>query len=116
MTITQIECFIEAAKTGSFGKAGAKLYISQQTISRQIKALEDELGFPLFERSRAGVQLTESGKLVFDKWKELLIESRSVIDQARDVYLGENKKILIGMVECGKMKDQIAKGLLRFNE
>lgn len=116
MTITQIECFIEAAKTGSFGKAGAKLYISQQTISRQIKALEDELGFPLFDRSRTGVQLTESGKLVFDKWKQLLIESRSVIDKARDVYLGGAKKVLIGMVECGNMKDEIAKGLMRFNE
>lgn len=111
-----MECFIEAAKAGSFGKAGAKLYISQQTISRQIKALEDELGFPVFERHSSGVVLTESGKLLFDKWKYLLVENRSVIDKARDIYSGEAKKVSIGLVECGHQKEDIIHALVRFNE
>lgn len=116
MTITQIECFIEAAKTGSFGKAGAKLYISQQTISRQIKALEDELGFPLFDRSRTGVQLTEAGNLLYEKWKSMLVEYRSAIDQARDVFLGEDKKVRIGIMDSGAQVQDIIQGLIRFNE
>lgn len=53
---------------------------------------------------------------MFDKWKELLVEGRSVIDKARDIYRGENLKIAVGMVECGNMKDVIVKGLIRFNE
>ena len=47
MTITQIECFVEAANMGSISKAGTNLFISQQTVSRQIKALETELDMPL---------------------------------------------------------------------
>lgn len=116
MTITQIECFVEAARTGSFGKAGAKLYISQQTISRQIKALETELGFPLFIRSKSGVMLTESGAVMYEKWKQLLVENRSAIDQARDLYGGANKKIKVGIVECGNQKRVVVDGLIRFNE
>ena len=46
MTIMQMECFVEAARCGSFTKAGENLYISQQTMSRHIRALETELGFP----------------------------------------------------------------------
>ena len=58
MTITQIECFVEAANMGSISKAGTNLFISQQTISRQIKALETELDMPLFERMNRAVSLT----------------------------------------------------------
>ena len=116
MTITQIECFIEAAKTGSFGKAGANLYISQQTISRQIKAMEQELGFPLFDRTKTGVFLTESGKVLFDRWKEMLVEYRSSVDKARDIYLGEDNIVRIGIIENGNEKDEIIKRLIRFNE
>ena len=40
MTIMQMECFVGAARCGSFTKAGENLYISQQTMSRHIRALE----------------------------------------------------------------------------
>ena len=56
MTIIQMECFVEAAKWLNFTKAADHLYISQQTMSRQIKALENELGFPVFERKNVGVR------------------------------------------------------------
>lgn len=116
MTITQMECFIEAAKTGSFGKAGARLYISQQTISRQIKAMEEELGFPLFERTRSGVYLTESGQILYERWKELLVEYRSSVDKARDLFSGEDNKVCVGIIDSGNIKNEIIQGLIRFNE
>ncbi len=114
MTITQIECFIEAAKTGSFSKAGANLFISQATISRQIKALEDDLGFPLFERKNFGVKLTEMGMILFSTWEEMLITHRTAVDKARDFYSGSQKRIRIGVQEFGKMNDKIREALFRF--
>ena len=116
MTITQIECFVEAAKKGSFSKAAAEIYISQQTMSRQIKALEDELNFPLFYRYSNGVALTEQGKLLFDLWKDFVVENRSTIDKARDTYHGEEKRLRIGIYDFGHQKEKISEAMLRFNE
>lgn len=116
MTITQMECFVEAVHTGSFSKAGTRLFISQQTVSRQIKALEDELGFPLFERHRDGVVLTEQGKLMHDVWEKLLAENRNAIDKAKDSYYGESKVIRIGVFEFGRFRDKVIQALLKFNE
>lgn len=116
MTITQIECFIEAAKTGSFSKAGANLFISQATISRQIKALEDNLGFPLFERKNVGVRLTEMGMILYSEWEELLIRHRTAVDKAKDFYAGSQKRIRIGVQEFGKLGDKIREALFKFSQ
>ena len=51
MTIHQIECFLEAARTLNFTEAANHLYISQQGLSRQIASLEKELELRLFDLS-----------------------------------------------------------------
>ena len=61
MNKTQIDCFLEAAKTLSFTKAAKNLYITQQAVSKQIMNLEAELGVSLFLRSSTGLILTEAG-------------------------------------------------------
>lgn len=114
MTITQIECFIEAARAGSFSKAGANLFISQATISRQIKALENDLGFPLFERKNVGVSLTEMGMILFLTWEELLIMHRTAVDKARDFYDDSQKQIRIGVQDLCNFKDEIREAIFRF--
>lgn len=67
MTITQIECFVEAAKMKSLSKAAENMFISRPTISRQIKALESDLGFELFERKNVGVRLTQTGEILYEE-------------------------------------------------
>lgn len=52
---------LEIAKTGSFNQAAKNLYLSQPNLSRAVQSLEDELGFPIFERHRNGVTLTQRG-------------------------------------------------------
>ena len=64
MTIHQIECFLEAAKTLNFTEAASRLYISQQGLSRQIASLEKELELRLFDRTTRDVRLTRSGELL----------------------------------------------------
>lgn len=64
MDLKNLTTFIQVAELGSFTKAGAALGCSQSTISFQIKQLEDELAFPLFERINRTVVLTEKGREV----------------------------------------------------
>ncbi len=66
MTFQQLERFIALAETGSFSAAAGTLYISQSTLSKQIRALEEELDTRLLIRKATGVELTSSGKLVLD--------------------------------------------------
>ena len=57
--------FYEVARCGSFTRAARELLVSQSAISVQIKSLEEEMGGPLFDRRKGGVDLTESGALAY---------------------------------------------------
>jgi DNA-binding transcriptional LysR family regulator len=62
MKLAQVQYVLMVAQAGTFTEAAAKLYISQSSLSKQIIALEKELGLPLFDRSRRKVALTEAGE------------------------------------------------------
>ena len=64
MDLKNLTTFIHVAELGSFTKAGVALGCSQSTISFQIRQLEEELGFPLFERINRTVVLTDKGREV----------------------------------------------------
>jgi LysR family glycine cleavage system transcriptional activator len=57
--------FESAARHLSFTRAAEELFITQSAVSRQIKALEDHLGVPLFKRMNRSLQLTEDGKAMY---------------------------------------------------
>jgi len=61
MNIDLARTFLEIAETGNFNKAAERLAVTQSTVSMRVKALEDELGRPLFTRSKAGTELTTAG-------------------------------------------------------
>jgi DNA-binding transcriptional LysR family regulator len=61
MTTKQIDYCIELARTLNFSRAADKLFVSQPTFSYQIRLLEEEVGFPIFERSGRGASLTPAG-------------------------------------------------------
>lgn len=62
MTSLQIKYFLKVSDTMSFTQAAAELYVSQPSVSRQVKLLEEELGFPLFDRTRKNlITLTPAG-------------------------------------------------------
>lgn len=77
MEIRQLEYFHEIAATGSINEAARRLNMSQPPLSYQIKQLEAELNVKLFERTRAGVTLTEAGKLLYDRTENILSYVRS---------------------------------------
>ncbi len=67
MEIIHLVYFTEVARQGSFTKASEVLYVSQSTISKLIKNLENELGVSLFHRGPKKIVLTDAGILLFDK-------------------------------------------------
>lgn len=72
MDIKQLQYFAEVAKHKNFTKASQVLFVSQPSISKMIKSLEDELGVTLLDRSEREVVLTDTGKLVNEKALNIL--------------------------------------------
>jgi LysR family transcriptional activator of glutamate synthase operon len=65
VNLAQLEYFLAVARSRNFSRAAEDCYISQSSLSKQIKALERELGVDLFVRSPAGVHLTPAGEVFF---------------------------------------------------
>ena len=72
MTIQQLAFFREACRCGSFSKAAAKLFISQQGLSAAISRLEEEFSSKLLDRSSRGVQPTEEGRFLLTQAEIIL--------------------------------------------
>ncbi|MEY4631168.1 MAG: HTH-type transcriptional regulator YofA [Pseudomonadota bacterium] len=68
----EINYFMEAATTGNFSRAAARLGISQPSLSAAMVRLEDSVGAKLFLRSRRGVELTRSGRQLFEHSQRLM--------------------------------------------
>lgn len=79
MNIDLARTFLEIVETGNFNKAAERLDVTQSTVSMRVKALEDELGRPLFLRSKAGTELTAAG-VQFRRYATTLVR---VWEQAR---------------------------------
>src|SRR5438128_3386444 len=75
MDFDQLETFLEVARHTSFSKAAEKRFRTQPAISSQIRALEDEVGAKLFDRSGGKVSLTGAGK-AFQKYAEQALDER----------------------------------------
>lgn len=78
MDFDQLETFLEVARLSSFSRAAEKRFRTQPAISSQIRALEEEVGAKLLDRSGGKVSLTASGKL-FQKYAEETVEARKAM-------------------------------------
>ena len=75
MELSQLRTFREVAETLSFTRASQKLNLTQSAVSHQIKALERELGEPLFIRAKRGVKLSDAGRLALEYAERILEEA-----------------------------------------
>jgi len=79
--LRDVPLFVEVAKHKSFTRAAEALDMYISTLSRRIALLERELGVPLFHRSTRQVELTDSGRVLYERCSQLLAEIEDVYDE-----------------------------------
>src|ERR687886_635819 len=83
MELSQLRTFREVAEALSFTRASQKLNMTQSAVSHQIKALERELGEPLFIRAKRGVRLSDAGQLALSYAERILEEADALRERIR---------------------------------
>lgn len=112
MDIQQIKHFLALAKDLHFWKTAGKMHITQSALSRQIQALERELGVQLFERDKRNVKLTSAGQFLREKWEVEINALEFFHEHARQIQLGETGTIIIShpdSVTASIMPDMISR-------
>ena len=96
MELRQLKYFIKTAETLNFSEAARSLYITQSTLSQQVRTLEDELGCPLFHRDSHSVVLTEYGERMLPLARQTVIDADTCKSQIKDL-----QEVLTGTLNIG---------------
>ena len=67
-----LKYIVAVAETANFTRAAERLFLAQPSLSKQVKDLEDEIGFPIFVRNRDGVRITPAGQMIISYAQEAL--------------------------------------------
>ncbi|MVN92398.1 LysR substrate-binding domain-containing protein [Mucilaginibacter aquatilis] len=92
MEFRQLQYFVKAAETMNFTEAAASVFITQSTLSQQIKQLEEELGMLLFDRIGKHVRITEAGHVFLTHAQKILREvqkGKQAIAELNNAITGE---------------------------
>lgn len=98
MNTKQIDCAIELAQVENFSRAAENLFISQPTFSYQIRTLEEEAGFRIFERSGKGASLTPAGKPFIASLQRIRDELKLAVELGQNYSAGYRDEITITMM------------------
>ena len=96
MELRDLKSFIEVASHKSFTKAAAHSYLTQPSLSKAVKKLEDELHVELFDRSTRSLRLTDAGRIVFQQGQKALCALGEL-----DILLDEMKEVVVGEIKMG---------------
>jgi DNA-binding transcriptional LysR family regulator len=78
MNLEQLKGFVAVAELGHFTRASEKLHLAQPSLSRQISALEQELGAELFHRARGNISLTAAGETLLPRARRMLTDADAI--------------------------------------
>ena len=94
MELRQLRYFCAIARCGSFSKAAGEVFIAQSALSHQLAQLEEELGTPLFHRTRRGVELTDAGRVLYEDARGILAQAERAAERTHKAAQG-----LLGRVD-----------------
>ncbi len=103
MELRQLRYFVAVAEELHFGRAAARLAMAQPPLSQQIRKLEDELGFRLFDRNRTMVRLTDAGRSLLLDARRMLTTLEEATAKARLASGGDIGRLRIGFVGSPKV-------------
>ncbi|OTG79562.1 LysR family transcriptional regulator [Acinetobacter sp. ANC 4558] len=95
LTFKQCNYLIKIVEEGSFIAASEKLFIAQSALSRQIKNLEEELGFDIFDRTEKRIKLTAAGTSLYKSVKSHLENFQHSIELAKRISRGEDRIVKV---------------------
>ena len=130
MEIRVLRYFLEIAREGNMTRAAERLHVTQPTLSKQMKELEQELGKKLFRRGSTSVSLTDEGMLLRKRAEDLLAMADKIENEFKaldeitggDVYIGCAESHLIKYLahyhitsgDTGQVAESLDRGLLDF--
>jgi LysR family transcriptional regulator, hydrogen peroxide-inducible genes activator len=94
----QIRYFLAVCETLNFTRAAESCHVSQPSLTRAIKGLEEELGGPLFRRERNNTHLTGLGEMMRPHLMQVLIETEAARERARNFARLEDVELKLGMM------------------
>ncbi|WP_394788477.1 LysR family transcriptional regulator [Rhodoferax sp.] len=97
MTLVQLRHLIALAESGSFTRAAEAVFVTQPAFSRSIRALEDELGQPLFDRVGKRNELTPFGREALQRARHLVFDADELSASGRQMSAGRAGTLRIGM-------------------
>jgi DNA-binding transcriptional LysR family regulator len=113
VNLRHIRYFVAVAEAGSFRKASQKLHIAQPALTRQITALEKELGVPLFEAGSRRRVLGPAGKALVKEASAILANMEQVVQRIQAVGRKERAKVRIGFVDAASDDARLASFVTR---
>jgi DNA-binding transcriptional LysR family regulator len=93
MELRQLRYFVAVAEEGNISRAAQKIFLTQPALSRQIKALEEEIGQCLLERQAHSIRLTSTGETLLHEARELLKHADQVLERVRAARQGVQLRI-----------------------
>jgi len=97
MEMRELRYFVEVVRRGGFTRASDALHVTQPAISNMVKALEEEIGFPLLVRERRHVSLTDAGRIVFERAEELLGAVHRMEEEVAELSTLRRGRVRIGL-------------------
>jgi DNA-binding transcriptional LysR family regulator len=94
--LRHLRYFVAVAEMENVSRAALKLHVSQPALSRQIRDLEEEIGFGLLERTAKSVRLTEAGRAFLDNARALLQRADQAVKKAREIASAEPTELHVG--------------------
>ena len=96
MELRHLRYFVAVAEEENVSRAALKLHVSQPALSRQIRDLEEEVGFSLLQRSARSVRLTEAGRVFLAEARAVLQRADDAVNAARAIATGGSAELHVG--------------------
>lgn len=96
MNLDLLRSFFSIVEQGSLNRAAEHRHVSQSTLTRQVQALEQEVGGAIFERSASGVALTAAGHVLFDAMGPVVAQFDRALADARKSARGQSTQLRVG--------------------
>ncbi len=97
MELHQLEVFVIVAEEENITRAAKRLFTTPSSISMTVKSLEDELGVQLFQRTSRGMQITERGRLLYDKAQNTLRAAQELANYAAEIQSNLIGRVIVGL-------------------